>query len=160
MCFLCDSGANEDEETEDEVQSPSMVEQARESPQLVIQRARASKLPLEAAEGNGDPVDTSVTTNASSSSLSLAISPESMVTPITKNKRKEKKTADEVLPTITSRVKDRLPNTNMKKDSRVKTQRKLLYHLCSVVQRRKLPGDAANTNNVYSTVMNGNSSKG
>jgi hypothetical protein len=67
---------------------------------------------------------------------------------------------DEVLPTTTSRVKDCLPKTKMKKGSRVKTQRKLFYHLCSIVHKRKLPGDAVNTYNVYGTVMNGNSSKG
>jgi hypothetical protein len=96
--------------------------------------------------------------------LSLVIAPESMVTPITKKKRKEKKITDEVLPTTTSRVNDRLPKTKMKKGSRVKTQRKtqrkMLYHLCSVVQRRKLPGNANNTYNVYGNVNNGSSPKG
>jgi hypothetical protein len=56
---------------------------------------------------------------------------------------------DEVLPTTTSRVKDRLPKKKMKKVSRVKTRRKLLYQLCSIFQRGELPVDAANTNNVY-----------
>jgi hypothetical protein len=37
MCFLCDSGVNEDEEAEDEVQSPSVVEQARFSLELTIE---------------------------------------------------------------------------------------------------------------------------
>jgi hypothetical protein len=160
MCFLCDSGANEDEEAEDEVQSHSVVEQARESLQLAIHRARGTNRPFEAVEGNGDLMDTAVTTKAASLSLSLDIAPESTATPITKKKRKEKKMADEVLPTTTSRVNDHLPKTNMKKGSRVKTQHKLLYHLCIVVQRRQLPGDAANTYNVYGNVTNGNSSKG
>jgi hypothetical protein len=48
MYFLCDLGANEYEEADDEVQSPSVVDQARESLQLAIQRARATKRPLEA----------------------------------------------------------------------------------------------------------------
>jgi hypothetical protein len=160
MCFLCDSGAKEDEEAEDEVQIPSVVEQARESLQLAIQRARGTKRPFEAVDGSGDLVDAAVTTKAASLSLSLAIAPESTVTPITKKKRKEKKMADEVLPTTTSRVNDRLPKTNTNKGSRVKMQSKLLYHLCSVVQRRHLPGNTANTYNVYGNVTNGNSSKG
>jgi hypothetical protein len=158
MCFLCDSGANKDEEAEDEVHSPSVVEQARFSPELAIQRARATKRPLEAVEGNGDLTDASMMTKYVS--LSLAIATESMFTAITKKKRKEKKMSDEFLPITTSRVKDRLPKTKMKTGSRFKTQRKLLYYLCSIVQRRKLPGDDANTYNVYGTVMNGNTSKG
>jgi hypothetical protein len=145
MCFLCDSGANEDEEAEEEVQIPSVVEQERESLQLAIQRARATKRPLEAVEGNGNLVDAAVTFKGASLSLSLVIAPESMVTPVRKKKLKEKKMADEVLPTTTSRVKDPLPKTKMKKGSRVKMQRKLLYHLCIIVQRKKLHGDTANT---------------
>jgi hypothetical protein len=99
MCFLCDSGVNEDEEAEDEVQSPSVVEQARLLLSLAIERARATKRALDAEEGNGDLTDAAATIKAIS--LSLAIAPESMVTPITKKKRKEKKIGDEVLPTTT-----------------------------------------------------------
>jgi hypothetical protein len=86
MCFLWDSGVNEDEEAEDEVQSPYVVEQARLSLELAIERARATKRPLEAVEGNGDLADTAAMTKAVY--LSLAIAPESMVTPIMKKKRK------------------------------------------------------------------------
>jgi hypothetical protein len=118
------------------------------------------KLTLEAVEGNGVLVDAAVINKAASLSLSLVISPESMVKPITKKKRKEKSMADEVLPTTTSRVNDRLPKTKIKKGSRFKMQRKLLYHLCSIIQRRNLPGDATNTYNVYGNVTNGKSSKG
>jgi hypothetical protein len=159
MCFLCDSGANEDNKEEDEVQIPSVVEQARESLQLAIQRARATECPFAAVEDTGDLVNSAAMTKAASLSFSLAVAPD-MVTPITKKMKKEKKMDDEVLPTITSRVKDRLPKMKMKKGSRVKTQRKLLYHLCSIVQRRKLPGDTGNTYNVYGPVTRDNSSKG
>jgi hypothetical protein len=139
-----------------------VVEQTRELLQLAIQHAIATKRPLAAVEGNDNLMDAAVTTKAASLSLSfsLAIAPESMVTPITKKKRKEKKMVDEVPPTTTSRVKDRLPKRKMKKGSRVNTQRKLIYQLYSIIQRRKLPGDTTNTYNVYGTVMNGNSSTG
>jgi hypothetical protein len=83
-----------------------------------------------------------------------------MATQLMEKKRKDKKMDDEVFTTTTSRVKDRLPKMKMKKGSRVKTQRKLLCHLCMGVQRRKLHDDASNTYNVYGTLMNGNSSKG
>jgi hypothetical protein len=137
VCFLCDSGTIEDDKAEDKVQSPSAVERTSESLQLAIQRARATKRPATALTGNGDLVDAATTTKVASCSLSLAIDHESMATPLTKKKRKEKKMDDEVMPTTTSRFKVRLPRTKMKKGSRVKMQRNMLYHLCSVVQRRK-----------------------
>jgi hypothetical protein len=93
------------------------------------------------------------------SSLQSDIDPKSTTTPSSK-RSKQKKNDDKILPTATSRKNDRLPKMKMKKGSRVKTQRMLLYHLCIVFQRMKFPCDAANTYNVYDNVMNGKSSKG
>jgi hypothetical protein len=57
-------GVDEDEESEDEVQSPSVVEQAIFSLELAIERARATERPLEAVEGNDDLADAAGTTDA------------------------------------------------------------------------------------------------
>jgi hypothetical protein len=66
MCFLCDSGTDKYDETDVEVQSPSMVERTSESLQLAIQRARATKRPAAALVGNNDLVDAVMMTKASS----------------------------------------------------------------------------------------------
>jgi hypothetical protein len=69
----------------------------------------------------------------------------------TKNRR------GEVLPTATSRQKDKKTVTKIKKGVRVKLQHQVLYHLCSRAQQAKLPTNVGNSYNVYGTVMHGDS---
>jgi hypothetical protein len=146
MCFLCALGANEDEEDNEAVQSPTPFQRASSSLQVAIELAKATRTAVALAGNHSSlQVDIELATlptaalvkrptaatskaavsvpfsKAASSSLSLAITPESMVTPVMK-KRKEKKTDYEVPPTTTSRQKDRVPNTKVKKGLRMKTQ--------------------------------------
>jgi hypothetical protein len=120
--------------------------------------AEASPSSASSALSHGADRQSATATATQETSASTATTPPTSTSTASRRER-TKNRRGEVLPTTTSRQRDKKTVTKIKKGVCVKVQHQVLYCLFSRAQQAKLPINVGSSYKVYGTVMHGASGR-